>query len=177
MTNRTAVVYDLDGTLVRLAVDWAAAGRAVATALDDEGVATDGDLWTMVDRARSEGLTEPVERALARHEEPGARNSERLPLADGVPRDRPVGVCSLNGERAAQIALDEHELSDRVDAVVGRDTLDSQKPHPEPLLLAIDRLGVDPEDAIFVGDSASDEQTAHRAGVAFAWASEFDGLD
>lgn len=171
--DHDAIVYDLDGTLVRLAVDWAAAARAVAAALDDAGLSTDGDLWTLVDRARSAGVEGAVERALAAHEEPGAHNSERLALADHVPADRPVAVCSLNGERAVRIALDVHGLSDRVDAVVGRDSCETQKPDPAPLRLAIDRLGVAPEEAVFVGDSASDEQTAHRAGVAFAWASDF----
>ncbi|MFB6163288.1 MAG: HAD family hydrolase [Halococcoides sp.] len=174
MDDHRAVVFDLDGTLVRLAVDWAAVATAVESTLADHGLSTGGDLWTLVDRGRTAGVEAAVERTLAEFEEPGARESERLPLADRVPSDRPVGVCSLNGERAARIALDEHGLSDHIDAVVGRDTIDAQKPDPEPLLATIDRLGVDPDEALFVGDSASDERTAERAGVTFAWASEYD---
>ena len=38
------LVFDLDGTLVRLAVDWDEAAEAVATALERRGVSPSGDL-------------------------------------------------------------------------------------------------------------------------------------
>jgi phosphoglycolate phosphatase len=53
-------------------------------------------------------------------------------------------------------------------AVVGGDTLPSQKPDPAPLRRAIEALGGAPAAAIFVGDSEVDALTAARAGVAFA---------
>jgi phosphoglycolate phosphatase len=40
-----------------------------------------------------------------------------------------------------------------------------KKPDPAPLLRIIERLGVTPDDALYVGDSATDVATARNAGV------------
>ena len=164
-----AVVYDLDGTLVRLAVDWDAVAREVGGVLESRGVTPPDDLWAMLDRADETGHREAVEATLAAHETEGARNSERLAHADGVPRGVPVGVCSLNCEAACRIALETHGLADSVSAVVGRDSLATRKPDPEPLLAVVRKLGVAPERTLFVGDSESDEVAARRAGTDFRY--------
>jgi phosphoglycolate phosphatase len=166
-----AVVYDLDGTLVRLAVDWDAAASDVQSAYREASVDPgDRDLWDLLSATTDNGLRGAVERALSDHERAGARASDRLPLADEVPDvGVPVGVCSLNCEDACRIALDRHDLSADVDSVVGRDTVPRWKPDPLPLVTAVDRLGVDTEQALFVGDSPRDELTAQRAGVDFEY--------
>ena len=168
------VVYDLDGTLVDLAVDWDLVAREAAAVFREAGVDASGvDLWAMLDLADEHGLSSEVEAVLADHERDGARASTRLPLADGVADlTGPVGVCSLNCEDAVRIALDVHSLAPAVDAVVGRDTVATRKPDPKPLLETLRRLGADPDDAVFVGDSARDERTATAAGVAFRYAGD-----
>jgi len=168
-----AVVYDLDGTLVELDVDWALVTREVADRLESRGVATDGaTLWSLLKRADAAGVGEVAEELVATHERVGAHTSERLPLAGELPLSVPVGVCSLNSESAVRKALDRHGLADAVDAVVGRDSLAPQKPHPGPLLAVVRRLEVDPAETLFVGDSATDETTAERAGTAFQYVDE-----
>jgi len=166
-----AVVYDLDGTLVRLAVDWDAAASEATTAFAEAGVdVPDADLWSLLETAPEYGLADELESILASHERRGARSATRLPLADRVSEWRvPVGVCSLNAESACRLALDRHGLLDHVDAVVGRDSVATHKPAPEPLLTAVDHLGAEPSAALFVGDSERDAVTAERAGVAFEW--------
>lgn len=54
-------------------------------------------------------------------------------------------------------------------AVLEEDT-QQHKPNPEPLLLCLKRLGVAPEDAIYIGDMPSDCLAAKRAGMDFALA-------
>ncbi|KTG08723.1 phosphoglycolate phosphatase [Haloprofundus marisrubri] len=166
-----AVVYDLDGTLVDLLVDWNQAASDAEARFADAGVDAAGmDLWAMLDLADQEGMRPEIEAVIADHEREGARSSTRLTLADGVAdHAAPVGVCSLNCEDACRIALDVHELTGYVDSVVGRDSVATRKPDPEPLLTVLRELGVDPEGALFVGDSARDEKTADRAGVAFRY--------
>ncbi|WP_232819750.1 MULTISPECIES: HAD family hydrolase [Haloprofundus] len=166
-----AVVYDLDGTLVDLLVDWNRVAADAEAAFDDAGVDAAGmDLWAMLDLADEEEMRPEIEAVIADHERDGARNSTRLALADGVADHAvPVGVCSLNCEDACRIALDVHELAGYVDSVVGRDSVATRKPDPEPLLATLRELGVGPENALFVGDSARDERTAERAGVAFRY--------
>ncbi|WP_254271225.1 HAD family hydrolase [Haloarcula marina] len=169
-----AVVYDLDGTLVRLAVDWGAVASDVARVLRDRDVDPgDAGLWGMLERADETGHRPVVEETITEYEREGARNSDRLALADGLPHSVPVGVCSLNAEVACRLALETHDLQSTVGPVVGRDTVGSSKPNPEGLLTVVDELGADPESTVFVGDSESDAETARRAGTAFEWASEF----
>lgn len=167
-----AVVYDLDGTLVRLAVDWARVEREVGAALRDAGVDPDAhDTWELLDAAEAAGVGGEVDEIIARHERDGAERAERLPGADELGDvDVPVGVCSLNCEAACRTALDRHALLDTFSVVAGRDTVPARKPDPRALTWVLAELGVEPGDALFVGDSASDEVTAERAGVDFRWA-------
>ncbi|EMA43963.1 HAD family hydrolase [Halobiforma nitratireducens] len=171
MTEYEAIVYDLDGTLVDLDVDWGRVTEDVRTVYEDAGrESPDGDLWELLSRADEAGVRSDVEATIAAHECEGARTAPRLALADDlIERSIPVGVCSLNCEQACRIALEEHGLADAVEVVVGRDTVTTRKPDPEPLLEAVGGLEAAPEETVFVGDSRRDEVTARRAGTAFEY--------
>lgn len=173
-TDYAAVVYDLDGTLIDLAVDWRAARRDVAAVLREDGLDVDGTatLWDCFDLAEETGHVESVEAELAVHEGEGATASTALALVDGLPHQVPVGVCSLNGEDACFAALERHGIDEFVDVVVGRDSHAERKPHPGPLLATIEALGVESDRTLFVGNSERDAVTAERAGVDFRWIDE-----
>ena len=47
-------------------------------------------------------------------------------------------------------------LEDAFDVIVGSDEVTHPKPHPEPVLIALERLGAPPESAVFIGDSRHD---------------------
>ena len=141
------VVFDLDGTLVRLDVEWDLVAEEVAATLRSRGVEPQTSLWGMVETATEHELRSAVEAVIAAHEIEGAATSTRLPAAETVPTG-PVGVCSLNCEAACREALSTHEIGD-VSAVVGRDTVATEKPDPEPLLTTIERLGGDPTGSVF----------------------------
>ena len=170
MQPHDAVVYDLDGTLVRLPVDWGAVERALADCAVDAGIDPEGHTaWELLDAGEAAGVGDEMEALIAEHERAGARESTRLPHADRIPEDRPVGVCSLNCEAACRTALDRNDLAGHVEAVVGRDTVPERKPDPAPLAAALAPLGVAPGDALFVGDSPADAEAAEAAGLAFRW--------
>lgn len=168
-----ALVYDLDGTLVRLAVDWKGAQRALRHLVGEAGLLEpnrDAGVWALYELAESNGILEAAEARLAEFEREGAREAVRLPAADRLADlSMPVGVCSLNCEAACWIALETHDLADHVDVVVGRDSVAERKPHPEPLLAAVRGLGTTPEETRFVGDSRSDAVCADRAGTRFSY--------
>lgn len=52
-----------------------------------------------------------------------------------------------------------------------------RKPAPGLLLRLITHFGVTPEETLFVGDLALDQEAAQRARVRFAWAHEFFGAE
>ncbi len=167
-----AVVWDLDGTLVRLSVDWDIVASDVAEVFETAGIdVSDVDLWEMLNLASDRGLRDDVETVIAHHERRGARAADRLTHADAVGSVAPhEGVCSLNCEAACKIALQTQGIETHLSAVTGRDTVESQKPDPDPLLHTLTQLSVDPDAAVFIGDSPRDETTAERAGVAFQYA-------
>lgn len=166
-----AIVYDLDGTLVRLLVDWPGLEADLAALLEDAGIEDPGgDVWSRYEVAGEHGLRSEAEALIAAREVAGARECIRLPAADLIEtHDIPVGVCSLNSERACRIALREQGLAEHVEAVVGRGSVATLKPDPEPLLTVCESLGVAPDATLFVGDSESDAETASRAGTLFRY--------
>jgi len=170
-TAADAVVYDLDGTLLELAVDWDRVADDVAAVYAERAlIPPTEDLWKLLDAAEEYGIGAEIEEAIAAHEREGGAESRLFPLGERLLSGndtRPAAVCSLNCEAACRIALETHGLDDAVDAVIGRDSVETHKPNPEPLLAAIDAIDADPERTVFVGDSASDGVTAERARVAF----------
>lgn len=166
----SGVVFDLDGTVVRLQVPWEEVEIDIRDRMREYGVKTDGkSVWTLLEDARNRDLLDIIEPLLCGFEVEGATRSKRLPLADIIPTIRcPVAICSLNCERACHRALEVHALTEAVDVVIGRDTVHPWKPDPAPLEEAISQLGTTPDDGLFIGDSTSDAQTAHAAGVPYA---------
>lgn len=167
--DHDAVVYDLDGTLIRLAVDWAACETDLAALIRSVGGdPTDHDAWGLLRAAEEADVGREAAGIIAAHERAGAARAAVLDLAaEARTRTVPAGVCSLNCEAACRTALGVADLTDAVAVVVGRDSHPRRKPHPGPLLAAVEALGATPARTLFVGDSASDRETAERAGTAF----------
>jgi pyrophosphatase PpaX len=68
-------------------------------------------------------------------------------------------------EQGALRTLRHTGLLPHVQAVVGADSCANAKPHPEPVLLALGRLGAAPAEAVLVGDSPHDVAAAKAAGA------------
>ena len=64
--------------------------------------------------------------------------------------------------------LGKYGLTDALDCIVGAEDVKEEKPSPEGILLALERLGMRKEEILYVGDSAVDAAAAERAGGAFA---------
>ncbi len=61
--------------------------------------------------------------------------------------------------------LEYFDMGELFDAVVTCNDTDSHKPDPEPALIGMEKLGVSPEECIFVGDSRLDIGCGHNAGM------------
>jgi len=64
--------------------------------------------------------------------------------------------------------LEKYDAMHLFDVIVGSDTVKAEKPDPKGMLFALDKLGVQKEEILYVGDSVVDAQTAENAGVKFA---------
>jgi HAD superfamily hydrolase (TIGR01509 family) len=80
---------------------------------------------------------------------------------------RRVAIISNNSQAAVETYLRAEHLAEHVDVVVGRTEPDPRllKPHPHLVLQALYALDSDPATCAFVGDSASDIQSAQAAGT------------
>ncbi len=90
---------------------------------------------------------------------PGTRSVPRLLRTAGIK----TGVVS--NRSFARLAVETAGLTDLFDVVVGLEDVTKPKPDAEPLLCALDRLGERRENAVYVGDTDIDMQTAVHAGV------------
>jgi pyrophosphatase PpaX len=80
-------------------------------------------------------------------------------------RGHEIGIVTSKSEALALRGLAHVGLARRVDTIVGCDSSSRHKPDPEPVLIALHRLDVFPEDAVFVGDSVHDVLAGNAAGV------------
>lgn len=94
---------------------------------------------------------------------------EPVPATLGRLRDRGsrLAIVSTKWRRPIEDVLALHGLRDHFEQIIGGDDVESHKPHPEGLEAALAGMQLSPEDAVYVGDSAVDGETASRAGVSF----------
>jgi pyrophosphatase PpaX len=76
-----------------------------------------------------------------------------------------LGLVTSKLNDNAWLGLRVAGIKDAFEVLVGADDVRRGKPDPEPVLLALDRLGVSAADALFVGDSPHDIESGCRAGV------------
>lgn len=76
-----------------------------------------------------------------------------------------VAVVTSRTKNTAYQAIDNCNLRDCFDYVLSCEDTDIHKPNPEPALLALEKLGSLPSEAIMIGDSMYDVKCAHNAGI------------
>jgi len=76
-----------------------------------------------------------------------------------------LGVVTSKQTLGARRGLTCCGLADRFEVLVCADDVDHGKPAPDPVLLALERLGARPEQAVFVGDSPHDLTAGRAAGT------------
>lgn len=85
-------------------------------------------------------------------------------LAHFKSQEVPMAIVS-NKLHEAVVQLHRRFFSQYVDVAVGESPAVRRKPAPDTVLLALKRLGMTPDEAIYVGDSEVDMLTAQNAGL------------
>ncbi len=78
-----------------------------------------------------------------------------------------LGIVSTKRRRRIEEVLTRDGLEGLFGVVVGSDTVPRPKPAPDGIILALERLGIERQEALFVGDSVTDAAAACRASVTF----------
>ena len=98
------------------------------------------------------------------------RISELLDALDT--QNIPWGIVTNRVEAYIVPFLTQYALQKRPACIVGADTTNNRKPHPEPLLHAAKSLNCKPEDCYYVGDHMHDikaAKAAHIPCIAVSW--------
>ncbi|WP_461208967.1 HAD family hydrolase [Desulfocurvus sp. DL9XJH121] len=177
-----AVVFDFDGTLAELTIDFQHMKRELLAEARraDSTVPPPGNMPALEWMDREE-------RRLARRDPDAARDfalrlgavvrrveTEAAARGRLFPFARPL-LASL-AEAGVRTAIITRNCSEAVGAVfpdaaraagvvLSRDDVGRVKPDPEHLMRALDVLGVAPEQALMVGDHVMDIETGRRAGA------------
>lgn len=186
-------MFDFDNTLVALEekVDWALSRTELEPMLREAGIPAElfaqfprGNLglYNAVMRQLHAGTFTPamparelLQRAsniIEFHELAGVDRAQALPgaaelLTKLAERHADAVIITSNSSRTVYRWLARARLVYTVRFVVGRDSLLALKPAPDMLLLALQRYHVEPDAALFVGDSDADRLAAKAAGVRF----------
>ncbi len=179
-SKRSALLFDLDGTLMdtradlcaavnRMRADYGLAPLPVETTASFVG---DG-IRKLVERSLR-GHPAPLDEAVARcaahyrahlHDHttlyPGVREGLRRLRQAG----HPLALVTNKPAEPTRALLEHFHLADEFALVLGGGDTPHLKPHPEPLRLAIERLGAEPSSSWMIGDHRTDLEAARHAGI------------
>jgi pyrophosphatase PpaX len=76
-----------------------------------------------------------------------------------------LGVVSSKMRAGVRRGLDAYRMAGRFEVVIGGDDCENHKPHPEPLLRALEAMDASTDEALYVGDSTHDILAGRAARV------------
>jgi len=176
-----AALFDLDGTLLDSAPDMLATANRMLAARGAGPMTLDvlrphvskgaramlAAAFPEMEQAPREAL---VPEFLAIYQEELGRHSV---LFDGIAEmlvaleaaGSTWGIVTNKPEYLARDILPQLGWETRCAVLIGGDTLAEKKPHPLPLQVAAERIGIAVADCVYVGDDERDIQSARAAGM------------
>ncbi|MGH7605544.1 MAG: HAD family hydrolase [Gemmatimonadaceae bacterium] len=173
-----AVLFDLDGTLI----------DSIALLLASMRHTFRGRPRQPTDAQWIEGLGTPLpkqltpyvesdedrERLVNRYRVFQHENHDRLmaryagvidTLALLYQRGHPMGVVTSKGNTMMERGLKFIGADDYMEVAIGYDSVHIHKPDPYPVRAALEKLGYESNEAVFIGDSPHDIKSGNEAGV------------
>ncbi len=179
MIRVRAILFDLDGTLIdsvrdiATSVNWVLERVGLPTKSVEEVAGFVGDGVQML-LQRAIGVDDPARV----HEAVRRFRAQYLRHCLDTTRLYPTVHATLAHFRAKRMAvvtnkpypatmriLDGLHVTGYFPVVLGGESVGQRKPHPAPVLKALDLLDVSPQESVIVGDSPHDIEAGRRAGL------------
>ena len=177
-TKIDAVLFDFDGTLVEINIDFVQMKRGVISLGLEYGVSSEPDLYVLEsledifgkllrrDEDQAKEFRQRAEKLIVDIEMEAAARSRTTPDADKALKELKnrgikVGIVTRNCRSAVMKAAEMAELV--YDLLLTRDDVERVKPDPQHLLDALSLLNSEPEKTLMVGDHPMDILAGKRA--------------
>jgi len=177
-----AVLFDLDGTLLDTAPDFIRVVNQQRLLHNQDTLAPHLIRETVSNGARAliklafnleagdEDFINRHTELLALYEESIAEETVFFPGIDLFLKQLeensiPWGIVTNKPSRSTLPLLERLKLNNRCSVTVCPDDVTHSKPHPEPLLLACDKLNCSPDRSIYIGDHERDIEAGRSAGM------------
>jgi len=177
-----AVIFDFDGTLAKLNIDFPLMRQAILDLIGDYAVPMNGlsNLYVLemikaaqiliseIHPSKEESFVKQAIALITKIEIEAAKKGDLISgtrdmLAELKKRKIKVGVVTRNCQAAVRTVFPD--IFNYCNTIITREMTCNVKPHPEHLLVALQSLGVAPESSSMVGDHPMDIRIGKHAGT------------
>ena len=88
-------------------------------------------------------------------------------LTELTHQEKQLGIVSTKHSHRLMEIFTKFDMQKYFNVILGGENVQNHKPHPEGLHLALERLSIEPHEALYVGDTILDAAAARSAGVSF----------
>ncbi|MDX2480241.1 MAG: HAD-IA family hydrolase [Desulfuromusa sp.] len=178
MKNINYLLFDLDGTLVdsvpdlTLSLNLLRAGLNRSPLLEEQVSHMIGDgVTVLVKRALGEDLYQPAlrDRFLQLYDEHLLDHTVCYPGIEELLSSHPAEQMAIVTNKPHGLTmklLDGLNLTRYFKIIIGGDSYAEKKPHPLPVIKALEGMGADPKQAVMIGDHHTDLYAGRGAGAA-----------
>ncbi len=178
-TEKKVIIFDLDGTIVNLTVDW--------RALKDNLVKRYREIYKeqcdvkrvsmcleKIVEKNDENILENFFGVIRHYELENIRNTQLIEEIIffiknkdffGVKNDAKFAILSLNTRDTIIQALELANIRDKIELIIGREDVRKWKPAPEGLIKIQNHFKIKKEEMVYFGDLENDLSTGENAGI------------
>lgn len=182
-----AIVWDLDGTLIHFKIDSVKARKAAISILVSHGIDkkklsiqksildninTSKEIFQQkgIDLNQVNKILQEVDKEVSQIEYDAALDATMIQGIEDVlifarNKNLKQGIFTFNKHEHAKLSLEKVKILDFFDAIIGRDNVSNPKPHPDHLLVICDKLGVNTNEILVIGDNYRDIEGAINVGA------------
>lgn len=185
-----AVMFDMDGTLVNSKIAIVQSYHDATTKIMGEAYPVEEEDIDRIIQLRGQetfpmiakGDADIAEQLRVEFGKAYAIHQSEIPLFDSVvpmldamkEGGIRLGIATSKARERFEVDMDRSGIRDYFELTITGDDVANAKPHPEPITMGIEQMGLDPKRVLYIGDGPNDviaarEAGAHQAGVEFGF--------